>query len=58
MSFYVNDRPNTIDKTSTIWDLFMRLRALDSYVGSVRRIAKALEGKEFVSEGKSALPHI
>ena len=51
MSFYVNDRPNTIDKTSTIWDLFMRLRALDSYVGSVRRIAKALEGKEFASEG-------
>jgi len=51
MSFYVNDRPNTIDKTSTIWDLFMRLRALDSYVGSVRRIAKALEGKEFSSEG-------
>lgn len=51
MRFYVNDRPNVLDKTSTIWELFMRLRALDSYVGSVRRIAKALEGKEFQSEG-------
>ncbi|MBO4877078.1 MAG: hypothetical protein J5501_03625 [Ruminococcus sp.] len=51
MRFYVNDRPNTLDKNSTIWELFMRLRALDSYVGSVRRIIKAIDGHEFRSEG-------
>ena len=51
MRFYFNDRPSHVGEGSTIYDLLLRMRALDSYVSSVLMIKDTIADQEFRSEG-------
>ncbi|MBP5577959.1 MAG: hypothetical protein J6X56_00535 [Ruminococcus sp.] len=51
MRFYTKDSQKHIEKGSTIWDLISKLKSLENYITSVIELNKAIDGREFASEG-------
>ena len=51
MRFFTMDGQKRIEKGSTIWELISKLKYLENYISSVIELNKAIEGREFRSEG-------
>ena len=51
MRFYTKDGQKHIEKGSTIWDLISKLKSLENYITSVIELNKAIDGREFASDG-------
>lgn len=51
MRFFTMDGQKRIEKGSTIWELISKLKYLENYISSVIELNKAIDGREFRSEG-------
>ena len=51
MRFYTKSADKHIEKGSTMWELLSRLKSLENYICSVIELDKAVDGREFSSEG-------
>ena len=51
LRFFVSDRTNHIDESSTIYELLTRLKSLENYIISIYRLKEVVDGVDFRSEG-------